>query len=36
MGNAQFYEGIGVTIYWVLIKFCRTKLSEEMSEKKKV
>jgi L-asparagine transporter-like permease len=33
MGTSQFYTYMGAIIYWILIKFCQSKLRDEMSEK---
>lgn len=35
MGNTHFFADIGALIYWILIKFCQSKLYDEMSEKYK-
>ena len=35
MGNTHFFSDIGALIYWIFIKFCQSKLNDEMSEKYK-
>lgn len=36
MATTHFYSYKGAIIYWILFKFCQSKLNDEMSEKNKV
>ena len=36
MGTSQFYIYMGAIIYWILFKFCHSRLKDEMCEKNKV
>jgi len=36
MPNTQFYADMGAIVWWIFFKFCQSKLTDEMAEKKKV